>query len=98
MISSLSLSFSQEEHGHLVLLGIFDSVDDTVLVSKIILSVRHQQQQHFKIDFNFLISLFLRKSFLLLKSCVKTNMAAVSSSTSSVLVPLNTSLNNSFNC
>ena len=43
MISSLSLSFSQEEHGHLVLLGIFDSVDDTVLVSKIILSVRHQQ-------------------------------------------------------
>ena len=50
IISSLSLYFSQEEHGHLVLLGIFDSVDDTVLVSKIILSVRHQQQ-YFKIDF-----------------------------------------------
>ena len=51
MISFLSLSLSQEEHGHLVLLGIFDSVDDTVLVSKIILSVRHQQQQYFIIDF-----------------------------------------------
>ena len=37
---NILISLCQEEHGHLVLLGVFDSVDDTVLVSKTILAVR----------------------------------------------------------
>ena len=32
----------QEEFGHLVMLAIFDSVDDTVLVKKVIFPVRHE--------------------------------------------------------
>ena len=31
----------QEEHGHLVMMGVFDCVDDTVLVIKSIISVSY---------------------------------------------------------
>jgi pumilio family protein 6 len=36
-LKSFLLKISSEEHGHLVLISIFDSVDDTKLVSKIVL-------------------------------------------------------------
>ena len=39
MVAMVTLPL-QEEHGHVVMLGIFDCIDDTVLVKKALLSVR----------------------------------------------------------
>jgi pumilio family protein 6 len=38
-MKSFFLKIALEEHGHLVLLAIFDSVDDTKFVSKAVLEV-----------------------------------------------------------
>lgn len=38
-LKGLVTKVCQEENGHLLMLGIFDSVDDTVLVKKVLLSV-----------------------------------------------------------
>jgi pumilio family protein 6 len=48
-MKSFFLKVASEEHGHLVLLAIFDSVDDTKLVSKVVLEVGF---------FNILISIY----------------------------------------
>ena len=36
---AFSLCFTQEEYGHLVMLSLFDVIDDTVLVKKVIFPV-----------------------------------------------------------
>lgn len=39
VVSMSVIAVLQEESGHIVLLGLFDCVDDTVLVKKVVLSV-----------------------------------------------------------
>jgi pumilio homology domain family member 6 len=49
-MKSFMLKIANDEHGHMVLLAIFDSVDDTKLVAKLVIEVR--------LIFNFLFSFF----------------------------------------